>query len=218
MKGNEIRNIRVKLGLTQRELAEILHVDQGTVSRWERDIEAPRPRSLIALRDLLVRDEDRRHLHRSLSVVRNDFLTSVFLDNRLRFAEMSASAERFFRSRGQDPAILKGMTVTRYADRVRLPELLEHVTTSGLLKGEALNFRFTVNAEGQGNTTIWEPVFEDGHLAGVLTYVSRMCSFPENSDFSLELAEFTPADDPTQMVTLHRGQRLDQVRDATTAT
>ncbi|MEY8841796.1 helix-turn-helix transcriptional regulator, partial [Cribrihabitans sp. XS_ASV171] len=38
----DIRWFRRRIGWTQLDLAERLGVDQGTISRWERGVEAPR--------------------------------------------------------------------------------------------------------------------------------------------------------------------------------
>jgi putative transcriptional regulator len=37
MKGSELRRIRTKMGLTQKQFAEKVSVTQNTVARWERD-------------------------------------------------------------------------------------------------------------------------------------------------------------------------------------
>ncbi len=102
-----------------------------------------------------------------------------------------------------------GMSFERYQDRIGMPELVDYVRQSGLLTGDALLFRFTVNACGKGNTTAWEPIFEGGELKGVLNYVAASFAFPENTDFSLELVEFVPTAKPESRVVLHRGKRFD---------
>lgn len=43
MTGEEIRTRRQQAGLSQVELARLLDVDVGTVSRWERGAMQPRP-------------------------------------------------------------------------------------------------------------------------------------------------------------------------------
>lgn len=48
-----IKHVREKrLVLTQRELADILHVEPVTISRWERGVVEPKPRHLRALAKL----------------------------------------------------------------------------------------------------------------------------------------------------------------------
>ena len=39
--GNKIKDLRTKVGMTQKELAEKLHVSFQTVSRWEKDENEP---------------------------------------------------------------------------------------------------------------------------------------------------------------------------------
>ncbi len=41
-KKNDIRKLRELLMLDQKEFAEVMAVDVGTVSRWERDIQRPK--------------------------------------------------------------------------------------------------------------------------------------------------------------------------------
>ncbi|WP_245838330.1 hypothetical protein [Tropicimonas sediminicola] len=85
----------------------------------------------------------------------------------MRLMEAWASAERLFRSRGQDTSKLLGVTFERYVDRLGCPELLDGLLQSGFLIGDALLFRFSVNSRGNGNTTVWAPIFDDGRLVGL---------------------------------------------------
>jgi transcriptional regulator with XRE-family HTH domain len=51
--GERIKEARVQiLGLTQRELARALDVEQVNVSRWEREAATPRPENLRAIAKL----------------------------------------------------------------------------------------------------------------------------------------------------------------------
>lgn len=207
MDGNDIRQSRRRLGLTQSQLAERLDVEQGTVSRWERGLERPRPVTQARLQTLLMRDDERRHWQRCLAIVRHDLSPATILEKRLIFSAMSASAASFFRSRGQDPTALDRMSLDRYLDKTGLSELFTYIKQSGLLTGDAFLFRFTVNFRGSGNTTVWEPIFEDGRFEGVLCYVSAVLAFPENTEFTLERVDFVPVDDPTKLVVLYEGPR-----------
>lgn len=211
MDGQTIREIRRRLGLTQRQLADKLSVDQGTISRWERGVEQPRPKRVSILRNLLHQDEERRHLNRCLAFVRNDVLPATMLDERLRMVEISPSGAAVFRSRGQDPSRLIGMNVERYLGRIGKPMLLDHIKSSGLINGDALFFRFTVNSRGVGNTTVWEPIFVNGRLTGVYNFVSAFHSFAKNDEFTIERVEFVPADNPDKLIPLHKGERYDQI-------
>ncbi|MGG7644795.1 helix-turn-helix domain-containing protein [Rhodovulum sp. YNF3179] len=208
LEGSRIRELRRRLGVTQQELACRIDVDQGTVSRWERGVERPRPARMAKLHTLLLRDEERRQVKKSIAVVRHDFLPATLLDENLRLIEASASAERLFRDRGQKLSQLMGVSFESYADRMGVPTLMAHVRESGLLRGDALFFRFVVNAYGKGNATVWEPVFEDGRLVCVLNYVAAMFSFPANDEFTIELVDFVPGEDPSEVTQLHRGPRM----------
>lgn len=50
--GNELKDFRAKLGLTQQQLADALSVDRNTVARWERDERAIPPFLPLALETL----------------------------------------------------------------------------------------------------------------------------------------------------------------------
>lgn len=56
-----LRALRAREGITQRGLAELLTVDQATVSRWERNADTPSLRHRRDIRDLLRRHLDSHH-------------------------------------------------------------------------------------------------------------------------------------------------------------
>ena len=207
MQGSVIRVIRKRLGITQAVLAERLGVDQGTVSRWERDIERPRPAAHARLSALLERDEEKRHFNRCLATVRHDLRPSSLLDPKLRLSEVSLSGQRVFRDRGQNASRLIGVAFEAYLDKLGVPQIWTHFQTSGFLHGDALLFTFTVNSSGRGNTTVWEPIVEHGSLMGVMNYVTETLKFPENEEFSFEYVGFVPMSDPSKLMALHKGPR-----------
>ena len=196
--------------MTQRQLAEQLHVDQGTVSRWERGVESPRPSRRSQLQHLLLRDQGRRAMLRSLAFVRQDYLPSTLLDSQLRLVELSPSARRHFLQRGEDPDALIGMSLERYSERKDVPEIERQLHQSGLLNGDCLPFRFVRNNRGRGHATVYEPIFEDENLVGVLNYVTDYFDLPASNTASLELVEAIYADDPSRATILHRGPNADE--------
>lgn len=214
MDGKSIRALRMRLGISQRQLGERLGVDQGTVSRWERGVESPRPARQGRMHDLLARSEERRHLMRSLAMVRNDLMPATLTDGRLRLTEASDSARRYLSAHRCEFDKIRGISFDRYADRIGLPALVRHLDDSGLLEGDALLFRFSINACGSGNTTIWEPIFEDGCLVGVLNYISARYDLPAEQGFALERVDFLPTDNPGTFVPLHSGTRSSLIPDA----
>lgn len=60
MTGKEVKKAREKMGLSQRKLAEALGVATMTVSRWERDFQAPPKHVELALAELKRRPVKRR--------------------------------------------------------------------------------------------------------------------------------------------------------------
>ncbi|MEW9922294.1 helix-turn-helix domain-containing protein [Marimonas sp. MJW-29] len=213
-----IRELRRRLGMTQQQLAEQLHVDQGTVSRWERGVESPRPRRWAALNDLLLRDESRRAMLRSLAFLRQDYFPTSLLDSKLKLVEISAKGKKHFLDRGLDPDAMIGRSLDAYASRFGNPAIEEQLKItlehSGLLSGEALLYRFVRNYNGRGHTTIYEPIFENGQLWGVLNYVARYFNLPQNGYNGFELIEAVRTDDVSKAVTLLRGPNFMHVQSA----
>ena len=164
-------------------------MDQGTVSRWERGVESPRPARRAELQNLLLRDQSRRALLRSIAFVRQDYLPSTLLDSQLRLVEISASGRRHFSARGKNADALLGMTLERYSERAGEQGFEATVRESGLLQGDCLLFRFVRNFQGQGHATVYEPIFEDEKLVGVLNCVTAYFDFSQNDNDGLELIE-----------------------------
>lgn len=207
MDGQQIRQVRRRLGLAQSGLADKFDVDQGTVSRWERGIDSPRPSRISSLHELLRRDDTKRSVARALSLVRNDLKVAVFLDQDLRLREQSASARRFYRNRGCDPSKFIGKSFEDHAEVAGQPQMIGYLEQSGLKRGQVLHFRFAVKNCGQGHTTIYEPVFEGDPFMGMMGYMSARFDFPPNEEYTIELVDYVPAEDPFSLVTLYRGPR-----------
>ena len=56
MKGKELRQLRLKMGITQKQLAEQLGVTENTVARWERDeIKMGEPAAILMRRIAVTR-------------------------------------------------------------------------------------------------------------------------------------------------------------------
>jgi putative transcriptional regulator len=54
---SDIRSLRGRLGLTQSQFAELLGVDQSTISTWERGVNIPRGPARKVLESLVPADE-----------------------------------------------------------------------------------------------------------------------------------------------------------------
>lgn len=211
MDGTLIRDLRRRLGLTQAQLADLVQVDQGTVSRWERGLESPRPARRADLQRLLLRDESRRSMQRGLAIVRQNYLPAALLDSRLRLVELSAGGRAFYRERGRDPDSLIGLEFERYAERSGISGLYRQLVGSGLLTGDALLFRFVSASGGQAHATVYEPIFEGTRLVGVLNYVAARFALPAREGSSIELVEVVRTEDPSVAIALHRGDQADAV-------
>lgn len=205
MEGRTIRERRRSLGLTQQALADLLDVDQGTVSRWERGVERPRPARVARLHDLIGRS-DARHLARSLAMLRNDLLPATLLDARLVLTQGSGQAVRHYRERGRDFGSLLGMSFDAFADRSGMPEVTDYLAEADYRRGGAFVFRFSVNNRGRGHTTIAEPLFDDGDFIGSFHYVTSYFEMPDRGGVSLERVDFISAVGDGGRVELMRGR------------
>lgn len=205
MHGSVIRLRRRRLGLTQQDLAELLDVEQGTVSRWERGTEQPRPARVARLHNVLGKSSDSLHLQRSIAAVRADVLPSALVNADLAFAEGSRQTARHYRERGMDMERLIGLQFDRFADMVGMPEVAKYLDEAELREGGALLFRFTVNNRGRGHTTVIEPLFEDGTFVGTFNYIARYFDFPVTDRVSLEHVDFLPVSGEGTTVEFMRG-------------
>ncbi len=202
----EMRHLRKRLGLTQAQVAEHLKVDQGTVSRWERGVEAPWPANLAALRDLLMVDNQRKVRDRSLALVRLNLLPACLLDPSTKLTEVSDLCVQHYRKLHDIDIRSKiGVSFERHVNELGNPELWDVVKESGLISGDILLLRFVRNLHGKGHVTHYEPVFEDGELLGFEAHVTARFSFPKNNASSIEKVDVLHADNPSRMVTLFEG-------------
>lgn len=208
---DDLRTLRRRLGLTQQELAEALDVDQGTVSRWERGAGEPRPRRLLQLRDLLLKDEYRRALARQFAIVRQDLFSSMIVTDSGILAEMSPKGLSHYReTRGIDVSAHLGRPFAFHVEEIDA-RAFDAVFRSTLLPlmGEALLFRLDLNIRGHGALTVVEPIFDESRLAGHLAYKAGTWEAPPCADITVDRVEAILADDPTTPVTLFEAPKRD---------
>ncbi len=215
MEGQEIRQLRRRAGLTQEALAERLDVDQGTISRWERGIERPRPHSAGRLRDLLMMDAATMVQRRQLAMIRHDMVAGTIHDSSSRLAEVSGRAARFYRRRdGYDIARDSGKTFEEMFLERGGTEAWAAFRQSGLLDGSALLLRLFVSGGGMSHLSHYEPVIERGSVSGFVAYVMRMVAeAPELPEPRLRHADVLRADEAGTLHTLYRGEGADLVMD-----
>lgn len=208
MDADFIRHVRRKTGMTQDDLAERLGVDQGTVSRWERNQMSPRPRILEKLRNLLLHEDERRIRERSLALVRHNLAAATILDADLKLVQASEPAFRHTRLRHNvDLRRQFGTSMQQFTDRLGVPDLMSYLRESGLLTNDALMFRFVLNVRGMGHSTLYEPILEEGRVVGLLNQVTHYFAFPENDEVTIELVQTLPTGQPDRMCTLFKGRR-----------
>lgn len=214
MDGAEIRRLRRQAGLTQEALAERVGVEQGTVSRWEREIESPRPRSANVLRSLLLTDLETNSIQRQLALLRGNLIAGGMLDVQTRLKEVSNRTVRFYRQRSnfdihedigkplEQQLLEKGGQVS-----------LEVVERSGVFRGEALLLRLLLSGPGISYLTHYEPSYQDGEFAGVFVFLVRVS--PIGTDLPppmLRYADVLRRDDPGNVAVLHCGAGADAAK------
>lgn len=207
MDGKSIRMLRRNLGLSQIDLAHRVGVDQGTVSRWERGIENPRPSNLIALHDALSAAREKVEPGRTRAFLDYDMVPSVRMDPTMRLESYSRhAAKHYLEKHGIELDKLKGTSLKDHAFRMGVPEIWKSVNQCGLLQGKISIFRFVMNVRGKGHSTIYEPIFERDRIDGFLGYMSGNFDFPENQNVSLELVQAVPMEPDAPLLTLFRGK------------
>jgi len=194
--------------MTQIELSEALDVDQSTVSRWERGVEQPRPRTFSALRDLLMKNrrDDATSFYRAL--VAGNLAPAVLYDESHRLVDFSDLAEEHYRSRlGLSLRSQIGWDVERHANRVGLQHAWEAFQKAGLGREDVLWLRMIINYKGMGHATIVRPFYTDGDFAGWSAHTAMSFDFPKNNEYTLERLEAVYAEDPAHKAVITSGLR-----------
>ena len=127
-----LRQVRVSSGLTQSELAEMLGVDQATVSRWERGAQMPDAEMQTKLRDILFRGRaisDSRLTH----LARTAHSVMALIDIEGKFVALSEPARIVIPEPAQT---LKDVMTPS------LQEVWNAANASGFFRGEAASIQF----------------------------------------------------------------------------
>lgn len=215
MDGAEIRRLRKRAGLTQEALADCIGVEQGTVSRWERNVERPRPRSENALRRLLLVDLERYTTLRQLALIRSNLVAGGIFNVAQQLSEISDRAARFYLQRdGYDIREDVGKSLREQmleGDAQLTWDVLQH---SGIMDGSALLARFFVSKEGFSHLTHYEPFYQDGEFAGMVAYIARSVPVgPKLPPPNLRYVDALHLDDLNNLQVLYRGEGWKPVKD-----
>lgn len=213
MLGSSIKALRLRLGLTQWELAEQLGVDQGRVSRWERGIENPRPASAGKVRDMILREDEARARARHEHLTLHSLRPAVLMDRQSRFLVANEPGLDVYRQRfNLDLREHPKIDFERVSALVGRERGWEIFRDSGMLKGELLLLRIFVNAYGAGHVTQYESTFEDGKLVRISAELTGSLKFPPNARYSVERVEAVATDAPDKLMVTFRGPLADMAQ------
>lgn len=154
-----IRRLRQSNGWKQTTFAEMIGVDQATVSRWERGLQTPEPSMRKRLVELMRRRVPELDRLQMISVEASPNLAIAF-DRDFRVLAASEAAAALF---GTTPGALVGEPLH---DR-SAPDLAwarERAEECGLWRGEVAAMRFVAGLSGADGTpryarVAWTPVF-----------------------------------------------------------
>lgn len=213
MEFSAIKEFRRQRGWTQWDLAEKLGVDQGTVSRWERGIETPRPATSARLRDMVLFEDDLMARKLCETRVRHSISPAVLVGANSRLLAFNPAATRKYQKDfGFDLNSHLGIEWERHAEILSTQSMWKAFVDSRFLQGELLLARFFVNKCGKGHVTQYDPVFELGKLSGFSGTVIGTFTLPPNQDHTVERVEVIHADDPDKIVEIYRGSRAADIQ------
>lgn len=208
MNGTEIRALRRRLGMTQNDVATALQVDQGTVSRWERGKEAPRPVNLAALRDLIQSDSERRAASRLRTFMSGEMYSTMFMNAHAQIREVSRLCEKHYNERfALDIADHFGKTFYRHVAAVGREQLDPALSDCNAFKGDTLLVRTWMNVRGVASCNVFEPVFEHGTFVGTVGYLASRHRIEPNDEVTLEKVEVIFAEAPDRVEVTVEGKR-----------
>lgn len=203
---SSIKEFRRRMGWTQWELAEHLGVDQGTVSRWERGVENPRPVTDAKIRDLILRADDQQAIRLFRARLDCSLTPTCFMDAKSRLVSFNGPGEQKYRNDfNLDVNKHIGLEFAQHAEILDQELSWEVFKKSRILSGELLLVRFYFNTNGVGHVTQYDPVFELGKLAAIGATVVGTFQFPGGKGITLERAEAVTVDKPGKVTELFRG-------------
>lgn len=172
MDGPTISRLRRRLGVTQTELSARVGVDQGTVSRWERGSERPRPAVLRRLREVLTGGPGWHPYHQARARIQADVVAAYLFDDALTLTAISQQAVAQFRRRYQVDA---GQWIGRdfaahLADLGASAEDAE-AAFDELQSGAQAGVRVKVQFRSRPLALYVEPVVADGSLLGLVSFL-----------------------------------------------
>jgi transcriptional regulator with XRE-family HTH domain len=205
MDGPTIKRLRRRLGVTQEQLAAQMSVDQGTVSRWERGVELPRPRRITQLAQLLSAAEDRRVLRVATASVRHNLLAATLMDSSGRLREISQKGIDHYRVRhGVEIREQLGTSMEQHLKDSGLDAVWADIERSGLMDGSALLVRLVVSHDGYERATHYEPMVVDGELVGIYSFLAGPQTFDGSIGYQLRRLEIVHGDGSLDTIDLSR--------------
>lgn len=214
MDGQTIKFLRRNRGMTQNDVAAALSVDQGTVSRWERGIEVPRPSSQAILHKILFAPQGDSHdRNRVDTILKHGLYQAGFADDQCRLVAFSSSVVDFYKERfGVDLNSFRGKPFNSLLDRLGQSEILKPIEDYGLMKGIHVWSRCYTNAIGVVVCNEFESIFENGVFVGTLMSATGRYRIVDNDVRNVVKIEAIFLDAPDKLVTVYEGQFAEYAR------
>lgn len=140
-----LRRVRISSGLTQSDLADMLNVDQATISRWERGAQMPDSAMQNRLRDLLFRGRaisDARLVH----FIRSALGLLALISAEGKFVAVSEGIRRLL---PPDRDSLRDIMTPS------IEEFWDTASTTGFFRGEVASIHTAVDFTGASGSTVY---------------------------------------------------------------
>lgn len=168
MDGHTIGRLRKRMGLTQADLAAMVAVDQGTVSRWERGYEEPRPSTQKALRQALIYQAESSIFVQACARVRSNVFASYIFDHDRSLTAISEKAIDLISTwHGVSIERLCHATLASHFADLGLPQSYASTMLQSFEAGDATAMRIFLR-RADGITTLYlEPLLVDDVVIGL---------------------------------------------------
>ena len=166
----EIVALRAQLGLSQTAFGRELGVDQATVSRWERGVQAPDPRARVRLSDLMYRLDATRSARPEVALVEHSPFPMAIVSKDWVVVALSRGMPGRAQGAGRDRNPKRRKHATADMERA-VAQLRDHGFFNGKIGVARIVARgFVLWADQRPFEAICTPVVVDGEVCRLMQY------------------------------------------------